>query len=193
MKTLIITQIKNAVSILRLNKEKMLEVSQNKNATIWGIAFLVLPVIINLILMAVSFPSGFGVIFSRFMLWPMLVPVISIAGSVFLMSFLAEKFFKGVKDHLGFFRTVSYAGIALWASIIPFLLFGILDQIGLFNLIMIAVGVWMLAVSYHMLLIQHKIKPNEAMIVIVGGVIGYLILTRILGLLLIGDSFRMWY
>jgi hypothetical protein len=186
---------KNLVSVLKLEKEAMERISQDKSATIWGIVILAVPAVINLILASFTFPSGFGVMFSRFMLWPMFIPVLSVFAVIFLMSFVALKFFKGHGSVIGFFRTVSNAGIVLWISIIPFLMafFGILDPIGLYNLIWVVGTIWILAVSYQMLQIHHKISQQDAVYVILIAVVGYFIIRNILGGLLVGSAYRFWY
>jgi hypothetical protein len=186
---------KDAVSVLKLDQNKMLEVSSDKSATIWGVIILAVPPLLNLLLTSLAFPSGFGVIFSRFLLWPILVPVLAVSATIILMSVLAVKAFKGQGSYINFFRTVSYAGIALWATIIPYLLaiFGLIDPVGLYNLVWLAALAWMVVVSYHMLLKYHKVTQQDAVIIIVIGVLGFFILRSILGEILVGSSYRFWY
>lgn len=188
-------QIMDAFAILRLNRTKMAEVSARPSAVKWGIMFLAVPPIVNLLLSTAVFSSGFGVIFSRFLFWPVIVPILAIVGCVFLMSIVAEKGFKGCGDHVGFFKVLSYSGIILWALIVPFLLavLGMLDVFGLFNLVLVVSVFWMFAVSYHMLIIHHKLKSQDAIAVIVIGVIGYFILRGVLGSIFVGRMYRMWY
>ena len=103
--------LKNLVAVLRLDKEAMARVARDPSATIWGFVILLGPPVINLILSSFAFPSGFGVMLSRFMLWPMFVPAFSIIGVIFLMSNLAVRLFHGKGDVIGFFRTVSFSAI----------------------------------------------------------------------------------
>lgn len=188
-------QIKNLVSVLKLEKEGFIRVAMDKSATFLGIFILIVPPILDLILASQAFPSGFSVMFSRFMMWPMFIPVLSISGVIFLMSFTANKLFNGIKDHIGFFRTVSYSSVILVVTIVPFILgfFGILDPIGLFNLIWMIGSIWIFVVSYNMLLIHHKLSKQDAIAVIVIGIIGYFIIRNILGGFLVGESYRFWY
>lgn len=190
-----ISQIKDAVKILKFDKAMMQDVAKRKSATKWGVVILLVPAVLNLILSAFSFPSGFGVIFSRFLLWPVFVPVMAIVGSAFLMSYVAERFYGSKGEHMGFFRTISYSSIILWLSIIPFLLafLGVFDAFGLFNLIWVVGMVWIFAVAYHMLLSYHNLKQQDATVVLVVGVVGFFVLRGLLGRILVGGSYRMFY
>lgn len=187
--------VKNLVSVLKLDKEAMIRVSEDKEATKWGALAFSIPAVVNLTLASFTFPSGFGVIFSRFMLWPMLIPVISVVLSVFLMSFVAVKWFGGKGNHIGFFRVAAYGSSVLWVSIVPFVLglLGILDPIGLYNLIWLLGAIWILVVCYQMLLMHHKLNDKDALIVVVIGVFGNLLFKNILGGVLVGNSYRLWY
>ena len=187
--------MKNLISVLKLDKEAMIRVSEDKEATKWGVLAFSIPAVVNLTLASFTFPSGFGVIFSRFMLWPMLIPVISVVLAVFLMSFVALKWFGGKGNHIGFFRVAAYGSSVLWVSIVPFVLglLGILDPIGLYNLIWLLGAIWILVVCYQMLLMHHKLNDKDALIVVVIGVFGNLLFKNILGGVLVGNSYRLWY
>ncbi len=186
---------KKLVSVLKFDRETMIEVSQDKRATILGIVALFIPPVVNLILASFAFPSGFGVMLSRVMLWPMLIPVVSIIGVLFLMNAVANKFFNGKGNGIAFFRTVSCSAIILWVTIIPFLLalFTNVEPFGLFNLIWLAGVIWILLVCYKMLLYHHQLRQQDAITVIVIGVIGYFIFRKFLGMVLVGKFYRFWY
>lgn len=195
MKNVFVSQLEDAIAVLKLDKAKMEQISERKAATKWGIIIFVIPLVLNLIFASLNFPSGFGVIFSKFLLWPIVVPVLAVVGGIFLMSILAEKMFNAHGSHIGFFRTMSYSAIILWISVIPFLLafLGIWDAFGLFNLVWVVAVIWILVVAYHMLLIHHKLNQKDAVVVLVAGVLGYFILKGILGRILVGTSYRLWY
>lgn len=186
---------KNLVSVLKLDKEAMLKVASDSGATKWGILILLGPPVINLILSSFAFPSGFGVMFSRIMFWPMLIPAISVVGAIFLMSEVAVRFFGGVGRSVGFFRVVSYSAVVLWVSVVPYLLalFGILDPTGLYNLIWLVGVIWIFVVSYQMLQFHHKLTSKDAGTVVAIGVLGYLLFRNILGRILVGSYYRFWY
>ncbi|MBD3360525.1 hypothetical protein GF366_01855 [Candidatus Peregrinibacteria bacterium] len=188
-------QLQDAVDILKLNKDKMLQVSKKKYATIWAVIFLLVPPLVNLILMSFSFPSGFGVIFSRFLLWPIFIPALSLAGVLFLASLIAQRSFGGKGKHVGFFRTVGYSSIILWITIIPFILsaFGLMDALGLFNFISIIAIIWIFAVIYKMLIIYHLLSQYDAVFVLVITFLGYFVLKSILGRILVGRVYRLLF
>ncbi len=184
----------NLVSVLKLDKEAMLRVANDKNATLWGALILFGPPVVNLILASFTFSSGFGVMFSRVMFWPMFIPVISIFGIILLMSLIARRFFGGKGDNVGFFRTVSCSAVVLWLSIVPYILsvFGILDPVGLYNLIWLVGVIWIVVVSYYMLIEHHKLDSKDAGTVVALGIIGYFLFRNIMGSVLVGDYYR-WF
>lgn len=185
----------NLVSVLKLDREAMSRVAKDRNATLWGALILFGPPVVNLILASFTFSSGFGVMFSRIMFWPMFIPVISIFCIILLMSFIAIRFFGGRGSNVGFFRTVSYSSVVLWLSIVPYVLsiFGILDPTGLYNLIWLAGVIWIAVVSYHMLMEHHKLNEKDAGTVVALGIIGYFLFRNILGRILVGSYYRLWY
>lgn len=182
------------VSVLKLDKEAMLRVAKDEKATLWGALILFGPPVINLILASFGFSSGFGVMFSRVMFWPMFIPVISIFFIIMLMSFIAIRFFNGKGDHVGFFRTVSYSSVVLWVSVIPYILsiIGVIEPMGLYNLIWLVGVIWISVVSYHMLMEHHKLDGKDAGTVVAFGIIGYFFLRNVIGNILVGDYYR-WF
>ncbi|MFA6305754.1 MAG: hypothetical protein WC651_03425 [Candidatus Gracilibacteria bacterium] len=192
LKNYVISEAKDALAILKFDKVKMASVAARPDATRNGIIILVVPAVFNIVFGALSFPSGFSAIFSRFLVWPLLIPVISFAGMVFGVSFVARKYFHGVGHDIGFFRVLSYASIASWVSIPVVILsiLGIFDVFNLFSLINLAVIVLVFAVCYHLLLDYHKVKKDDAIKVIAIGVVGYFILQWILGRVFVGSVYR---
>lgn len=192
LKSYVMSEIKDALAVLKFDKVKMAHVAGKSEATRNGIIILVVPVIFNIIFGSLSFPTGFSAIFTRFLIWPLLIPVLAFAGMVFGVSFVARKYFHGVGHDIGFFRVLSYASIISWVSIPVALLsiVGIFDIFNLLSLINLAVVVMVFAVGYHMLLDYHKVHKDDAVKVIVIGIIGYFVLQYILGKILVGDVYR---
>ena len=186
---------KDITAVLKLDKIAFSRVAGDKSATFIGLILILGPPVINLLLASFAFPSGFGVIFSRFMLWPMMVPALAVVGAVYGMSQVARRYFKGAGNDGGFFRVVSYAAAVLWLSIVPFILalFGVLEPIGIFNLIWLVGMVWIFVVAYNMLQYHHRLNDKDAVTVAAIGVIGYLALKWLLGAILVGSSFRFWF
>lgn len=190
-----IKEIKDGIAILQLNKPVMAAVAARPSAKKWGFVILAVPPVVNLILSSMLFPSGFGAIFSRFLFWPMIIPTLSLVGAIFAMSYGAEKFFKTGHNHWAFFRVLAYSSIFLWLTIVPFLfgLLGILDPSGLYNLVSLVGVIWVFVVAYHLFLEWGKLSKQNAAIIVVGGFIAYLIFQLILGRILVGKYYRIFY
>ncbi|MFA7685264.1 MAG: YIP1 family protein [Candidatus Gracilibacteria bacterium] len=186
----IVNEVKVAISVLKLDKVKMAEVAKNKEATFLGIGFLAVPAIINVILTALTFPSGFGSIFSRFLLWPIVIPVLSTVATTFLVSLVAEKAFKGNKDHVGFFRIVSYASVVLWVTILAYLLR--LIGLELVFLASLVAGLYLLYVIYNILMEHHKLTKEHAIYTIIAAFFISILVSSILGNVLVGSGYRMY-
>ncbi|MEK7672946.1 MAG: YIP1 family protein [Patescibacteria group bacterium] len=192
---ILVNQIKEAMDVLMLDKEKMASVSNKSDATKWGIIILVVPPLLNLILSALSFPSGLNAIFTGLVFWSMVVPTVSLVATMFLMSFVAQKYFKGGDGHKQFFNVLAYASVVFWLTPIAFLidLVGIMDASGLLNLISTVGLVWVFVVAYNYLVHIRKVTQKDATLVVLGGVFSYFLLQYILGRVLIGKYYKLFY
>ncbi len=192
LKSYVISEAKDALAILKFDKVKMAHVAGKAEATRNGIIILLVPALFNILFGAMSFPSGFSAIFSRFLVWPLLIPVFAFVGMVFGVSYVARKYFHGVGHDIGFFRVLSYASIVSWVSIPVAILsmIGIFDIFNLLSLINLAVVIVVFAVAYHMLLDYHKVHKDDALKIMVIGIIGYFVLQWIFGKILVGDVYR---
>lgn len=190
-----INEIKDGIKILKFDKPTMAAVAGRVSAKKWGFVMLAVPPVLNLILSSMMFPSGFSSIFSRFAFWPMIIPSLAIVGAIFAMSFSSEKMFESKHEHWAFFKVLAYASVFLWLSAVPFLLAlsGVIDPSGLFDLIWLVGVVWIFAVAYHLFLEWGKLSQQNAIIVVGIGVVAYMVFQFILGRILIGDYYRMFY
>lgn len=188
-------EIKDAIAIIKMDEDVMLSVSKRQHASWFGIGLFVVPMLLNLVFFSMSFPSGFGAIFQSFLLWSMIVPVAALLGTIFLISEVAKRLYKGQGDALEFFRAVSYVGIIYWLSLIPALFsgLGILNIGGLHNLVWMVTLIFVFAVSFKMLLKQHHLKQEDAVIVLLIGAFGYFVLQSVLGKMLVGRTYRFFY
>jgi hypothetical protein len=189
----IVNEVKEAIQVLKLNKLKMADVARRKDSLKWGIVFIAVPAVVNVILSAIAFPSGFGGIFSRYLLWPVVIPALSFAATAFLVSYVAEKGFHGQKDHVGFFKIMAYASVALWITIIPSILMvlGLADMLGsLSQLISLAASAWVLYVTYFALMEHHKLTKENSILTIVAAVVISIIVSGLLGGILVGNGYR---
>lgn len=191
----IVNEIKDAVAVLKLDRVKMAEIAKNKESTLVGVGILVVPAVLNLILVSLSYDSGFGSAFSKYLLWPILIPVLSFVATIFLVSLVAEKFFHGGKDHLGFFRIMAYASIVLWVNVLPFLMGFIgmgIDAYSLFNLVGLAGNIYLLYVLYYVLMEHHKLNKERAVYAIIVAFFISIMASSILGNVLIGSAYRFY-
>lgn len=191
----IIKEINDAFRVLTLDRGKTEIVSHKRDATYYGIGFLVFPVIVNLLLSAFLFPSGFGAIFSRFLFWPMMIPAVSLVIVIFAITIATDKIF-GVKvDFLRFFRVLSYASLCLWLTILPFLLdiLHISLGYGLYNLLWIVAFAFIMFIGFQILTLDYRLSQKNAIICIAGGIIGYFLVNLILGNILVGSYYRIFY
>ncbi len=188
-------EAKDAIEILKLDKAKMAQVAGNPAATKWGVFFLVVPAVVNLILSALTFPSGFGSIMSRYVLWPALIPVLSFIGGLYLIHVAATKLFKASGDFWGFFRIASYSYLIYWLTLIPALLMTVsfFAGGGLGELIKLVASLWTLVVAYHVMTDYYKLNQQNAVLALIIGVVAFVIVLYILGGALVGSSFRMYY
>lgn len=191
--TKIFGEFRNAVSVLKLDMGKIGSVYESPGEMFFPVFFLIVPPVLNFIFAVLSF-SSFGAIFSRFVLWPIAIPVLSIAAASFIVSAVIKKWLKISIKYSGVFRVVCYSSVVLWASTVVFLLdaVGILQASNLFNLVFNIGVVWMLVVLYRFFVDHLKIAQNNAYIVVAVYIVGYLLSQKILGSLFVGSYYRIF-
>lgn len=190
-----VDEIKDAIEVLKFNKPVMAAVANKPSAVMSGFVILAVPIVVNLLLSSMLFPSGFGSLFSRFLFWPRVIPSLALVGAIFAMSYGAERIFDSKHGHWAFFKVLSYASIFLWLTVVPFVLAltGMIDPAGLSNLLWMVGVIWIFVVAYHLFLEWGKISSQNAVKVVVAGVIAYMLFQFILGRMLVGSYFRMMY
>lgn len=186
----LIVAIKDGIAILKMDKAKMAEVAGKESATLWAFVILAVPFVVNVILSAVQ-TSMFLSLHIKFLI----IPLLSVVAVIFLMSIVAQSVFHAKGDHMAFFRVLAHAGVLMWVAIVPFVLgiFGVVDVFSVFNLINLIAGVWMLVVTYNVLLNYYKLSQQNAIITIVIGVVGAGIVQSVLGRVLVGKFYRLMY
>lgn len=187
-------QFELAISVLKLNDTSIKAVASDKEATVFGVGFLVVPPVVSLILGAFIFPSGFGAIFSRFLSWSILIPPLSFVGSIFVMVLLVQKYFRLKMEFLPFFRVVGYAGFVSWLTILPFLLgvIGLVDAFSLLNLVWTVCLAWLFLVSFTYLERNSALNRQNMGITLIVGVLSYLVINAILGDFFVGNAYRIF-
>ena len=186
-------EFKDAISVLKLDMSKIGSIYDGHEEKFFPVFFLVVPPVLNLIFAMISF-SSMGAIFSRFVLWPIVIPFLSVVASAFIVSVVLNKWLKISVKYLGVFRVVCYSSVILWVSTIVFLLdtVGILHASNLFNLVFNIGVVWMVVVVYKFLFDYLKIAQNNAYIVLAVYIVGYLLSQKILGTLFVGSYYRIF-
>lgn len=191
-----IKELQDGIEILKFKKPVIAAVAARASAKKWGFVILALPPLVNLIISSMLSASPFGSMFNTYLLWPLFVPALALVGSIFAMSFGAEKFFQSHHNHWAFFKVLSYASISLFLTVVPFLLslFRLLANpyplFGLFSLIGVA---WVLVVAYHLFLDWGKLTKQDTVVVVVIGFFVLLILDNLLGTRLVGASYQgLW-
>lgn len=190
----ILAELKIAIAVLRREESAILNVYERGSARKWGIFILVFPQLIRLILSAFTFPSGFSAIFSRFLFWPIVIPLVVLCGIFFAMSFTAKKLFDAHANHGGFFRVLAYASLIFWIMIVPsiFDIVGFNLGNGFDNLLWLIAFVWIMAVAYYLLTKEYKLNSQSVTICLAVGVITYFLIHLILGTILVGSYYKIF-
>lgn len=190
----ILGELKAAIAVLRLETHVFVDVYERRSAMKWGIAILIFPQLVKLILSVFTFPSGFSAIFSRFLFWPTVIPVVVLSLVFLVMSLLAEKSFDGHANHKGFFKVLAYASIVFWITLVPIVLdvFGFGLGNGFYNLLWFAAFIYTMVVAYNLLIKEYKLAPQGAAICIASGVVSYFLIHLVLGQILVGSYYRIF-
>jgi hypothetical protein len=187
-------EIKDAIKVLQLKVYVLDSVYHRERAVKWGILFLILPPVLNMILTGLMFQGRFSAIFSSFLFWPLFIPVLSVVASVFIIALFAEKAYGKKGDKVGLFRVIAYASVAQFLTVLTFLLMllKVLRSYDLYKWVTLGVSVWILVITYNVLKDKFKMVKNEALVTLGVGVLAYLIVGSVLGRLLVGN-FYTWY
>lgn len=190
-----LSNIKESIELLRLNKAVMVKLAEDKSASLNGIIIIAVPAVLNLVFSSLLFPSRFGAIFQHFLFWSMLVPFLALVGSIFLVPFAAEKIFSIKADYLKFFRILSHAAIILWLSFIPFLIdfLGIFAAESFFNLFWFGGLAWICVVAYNVFSFRFHLNQQNSATLLAIFIVSYLLFQQILGRLLVGSYYGMFY
>lgn len=184
----ILGELKTAIGVLKL------ETSAFAGTMKWGIVVLIFPQIVKLILSVFIFPSGFSAIFSRFLFWPTVIPVVVLSLVFLVMSLVAEKVFSAHANHKGFFKVLAYASIVFWITMVPTVLdsmgFGLGN--GFYNLLWFAAFIYVMVVAYNLLIKEYKLVPQSAVICLGFGVLAYFLVHLVLGKILVGSYYKIF-
>lgn len=190
-----LSNIKESIEVLRLNKAVMGKLADEKSASSSGVIILVVPAVLNLLFSSLLFPSRFGAIFQHFLFWSMLVPFVALVAAIFFIPFVANKIYSVKVEYLKFFRILSHAAVILWLSFIPFLIdfLGLFAAESFFNLFWFGGLVWIFVVAYDVFGFRFHLNQQNKVVLLIIFVISYLLFQQILGKFLVGSYYGMFY
>lgn len=159
-----------------------------------AIVIFALPNVLNLLLGALIFPSGFGAIFSRFLTWSIFIPPLAFLGGLFVGFLFLTQYYKVKVAFEAIFRVMGIASVIVFLTVIPYILavFGLIDPFDLFGLFWLVSGVWMMLVLHAYLKSLHGLDKNKVLIAIAVTVVSFFLFNRILGNLFIGSVYNMF-
>jgi len=172
-------EVRDAIEIIKLNKTKMKEIAGKKSSTKIGIVFIVVPIVLNALLSFFSVGGSWGGYYT----YLSVLPIISLILGILILSYVAEKFFKGKGDHESFFRVISYSCLLLWINTV-FLLLSTLGLWGISASLLYTIpgliSLWIIVVTYFALIEIHQLSSENAVITIIVGFIASIIINSIL-------------
>jgi len=151
----LIPELKAAWNVALLKKDAMSHVAHETHKTRFGYYIIVASVVLSFLGMQL-FGGWFKPNLVGGLINAVIQAIMTIAG-IYLVSFIAKKFFKGAAAHDQFFRVASYGMIVSWIGLLPKISF--------------ISGIWGLIISFVVLKTVHKLTT--------GGVIGTWIVTAI--------------
>jgi hypothetical protein len=183
-----------ALEIIKLNKATVAAVYAEKGALKMSALLFFVPFVVNLLLSTVLFPSGFRALFSRYSLWPLLIPYLSVILMIGAVYLLLDKYFKKSPDLEGVMNVTFHAGVFWWLTMVPYVFaaLGLFDLSAFNSLIWYAGFALVLWALYTVLRDVLKLKDNEVIISLVFAVIAFVFAQNILGNLLIGSYYHLF-
>lgn len=182
------------VSVLKRDAASIKQVAEDSKLLKPAIVIYALPNVLNLLLGALIFPSGFGAIFSRFLTWSIFIPPLALLGGFFVVFLLLTQYYKVKVSFEAIFRVMGIASIVVFLTVVPYVLavFGLIDPFDLFGLFWLVAGAWMMLVLHAYLKSLHGLDKNKVLISIAVTVLAFFLLDRILGNLFIGSAYNLF-
>jgi len=157
----LINEIKIALNVALFKEKEMHQVAGDKSKTKYGYYILIAFALLSFIGQQFFLPGFMGnMVFHPSLGMGLLMAALQVAAmiiGIYVMSFIAQKVFKGHATHGAFFRVMSYALIVGWLSLFPAL--GIIA------------GLWGIALMYVILKAIHKLTTGGAVGTIIIGII----------------------
>ncbi len=171
----IISELKTAVQVVLFNKTAMSHVAADKKKTKFGLYIIIAGALLTLISQLI-FMGGFISLMGG--LKSALMQVVMAIISIYVLSLIAQKVFKGKGKHDEFFRVAAYASILGWIGALSPLIFGLFGLFGSASIIMLlslVIAIWGLILIVKILAFVHKLSGGA----IAGTIIVMLVLVAI--------------
>jgi len=172
----------NAIEILKLNEKKITEVATRKTTATAALLFILIGMVSVSLGMYLMVPSVWRPSL-MYLLFSMVYSLVAMILVIFATDFVGSQLFKGKGDFGQLFRVFGYSYILM----IPYILLAVMP--GLASIISLAVGVWMLVVSYKLVMIIKKLNPTHTVFTLLIVVVGLGVISAILAQLGIGFGF----
>ena len=156
------------------------------NTTV-GLAFILVPQILSLII-AVIFSKGFiGWLHGSYIIG-MITPFLFVLGA----HFCATKFFQGKGDAIAYFRVLAYTNIIaiVGTAVVLLMYIGGMDLLGLYSLVSLAMGIWMLIVTYTILMESYQMTSQNTIITMIITIVAVGIVVFLLNKFLFPNPFE---
>ncbi len=171
----IISELKTAVQVVLFNKTAMSHVAADKSKTKFGLYIIIVGALLTLVSQLI-FMGGFITLIGG--LKSALIQVVMTIISIYVLSLIAQKVFKGKGKHDEFFRVVAYASVLGWIGALTPLVFGLFGLLGGATIVMLlglTMGIWGIILLVKILAFVHKLSGGR----IAGTIIVMLILVAI--------------
>lgn len=161
----IMPEIQTAMNVAMFKKDVMSHVAGDAGKTKFGyyiiVAAAILGMIGQMLFLGWLRPSIGSALIGA------VLQVVSSVLSIYVVSFVAQKFFKGAASHDQFFRVAAYGMIVMWLSILP--------QISIIS------GIWSLALFFVILQTVHKLTTGAAVGTLLVSVVVMIVVSMVLG------------
>ncbi len=165
-----ISEIKTAFDVALFKKNVMAHVAGDAQKTKFGYYIIAVGAILGFLGMQL-FGGWFRPALVPGLINMVIQAVMAVVG-IYVLSYVAQKIFKGAAAHDHFFRVAAYAMILTWASIMP--------AIGML------IGIWSLALIFVILKTIHKLSTGGAIGALIVTAIAYMVVGTILATLGLG-------
>lgn len=166
-------ELLNAWHVALLKKTAMSHVGEDKSKTQFAYGIIIAGGLISLIGQQV-FPAFFRLSLMNNLLMVVVNVAMTIAG-IYLLSFIAQKLFKGHGKHDQFFRVVGYGFIVMWIGLLPML--GIIG------------GIWSLVIVFTAIKTIHKLDTGKTILTLLVGCVVMILISAVISPLYGGYSF----